>query len=231
MWHLGTNICRRSHKRQLWCTGKSTLVCRVEYIICRSVWCMSKPNCEPKGLTHSLTFSCGCLAITTSLFFWRFSTLLIHRIDASLHGWVYICPCSACVTTSPSHSRAKPQFRNWGSEWWRTWSILGLVGRGGFVEEWETPGHSVCHSEESRDPGGWMENLGDWLTMGPCLGNSGWQCVCGLRYSDIWSLLEYYQSNCIRWPPFSTYRVVRVKLAGTIYLLLLLLYYLIYLIV
>ncbi len=170
---------------QLWCTGLQSWEHHLQVCLVH----MSKPNCEPKGLTHSLSFSCGCLAITTSLFFLRFSTLLIHRICARLQGWVYICPRSVCVTTSPSHSRAKPQLRNWGSERWRTWSILGLVGRG-FVEEWETPGHSVCHSEESRDPGGWMENPGDWLTVGPCPGNSGRQCVCGLRYSDIWSLLE-----------------------------------------
>lgn len=70
-------------------------------------------------------------------------------------------------------------------EWWRTWSIPGLVGRG-FVEEWETPGHSGCHSEESRDPGGWMEDLGDWLTKGPLLGNSGWQCEC------VWAALFWH---------------------------------------
>lgn len=84
------------------------------------------------------TFPCGCLAITTNLFFLRLSTLLIHRICARLHGRAYICPRSACVTTSPSHSCAKPQLRNWGSEWWRTWSIPGLLGQE-FVEEWETP--------------------------------------------------------------------------------------------
>lgn len=45
-------------KRQLWCTGNTTLVFpRVEHIICRSVSVyMSKPSCEPKGLTHSLHF-------------------------------------------------------------------------------------------------------------------------------------------------------------------------------
>lgn len=152
---------------------------------------MPRPNCEPKGLSHALTFSRGCLAITTSLFFLGFSTLLIHRICANLHGWACICPRSQCVTTRPSHSCAKPQ-------WWRTWSILGLVGRG-FVEEWETPGRSESWP--------WRpENPGDWRTVGSCVGNSGWQCVFRLHYSDMWSLLEYYQRNCI-----STYHVVKLK--------------------
>ena len=43
-----------------------------------------------------------------------------------------------------------------------------------------------------------MEDLGDRLTKGPLLGNSGWQCVCvcvrGLHYSDMWSLRN--QKSC-----------------------------------
>lgn len=43
---------------------------------------------DQKGLTHMLTFSRGCLAITTGLFFSRFSTLLIHSVCASPHECV-----------------------------------------------------------------------------------------------------------------------------------------------
>lgn len=39
------------------------LLC-VQYIIFRSVWCTCQTP-KPKVLTHLLTFSCGCLAITT----------------------------------------------------------------------------------------------------------------------------------------------------------------------
>lgn len=83
--------------------------------------CMSKTQLWTKRPDSFAHFAYGCLAITTSLFF--LETLYI----AQLQDW---CQCArvsvhfarhpACVTTSPSHSRAKPQPRNWGSERWRT---------------------------------------------------------------------------------------------------------------
>lgn len=99
----------------------------VEYIICRPVWCTCQnPIGNQKGLTLPWLLSNNHQSVFLKILF----ALLIHRICASLQGWLYICLRSACVTISPSHSRAKPQFRNWGTEWWRTWSILGLVDRG-----------------------------------------------------------------------------------------------------
>lgn len=57
MWHPGTNICRRSHKKQLWCTGSTTLVCRDEHIIHRSVWhtCQNPVVNQMYWLTRSLS--------------------------------------------------------------------------------------------------------------------------------------------------------------------------------
>lgn len=152
---------------------------------------MSKHNCGPKALTHSRTFSCGCLAITASQFFLRFSTLLIQRISARLHGRVYICPRSACVTTSLSHSRAKPQLRNWsrrvvthlehsGPRW------LGVLWR----SEKPPDIRDVTQRRVVTPEAGWRTSVTGslrghyWVTL------VGSVRVCGLHYSDIRSLLE-----------------------------------------
>ena len=110
-----------------------------------------------KRLTHWFAhFLLWLLSNNPSLFSLRFSTLLIHRIHASWRGRLCIRPRSPCVTTSPSHSRAKPRVQDL-----RRWVVTALgstwVGRG-FVEEWETPGHWLpLLRGESRDPRAWME--------------------------------------------------------------------------